>query len=538
MVLHGHGIAWWVSVLIEQPGFSKRIPVGKSLWIAGAIILAVIVTLFILLATHWPFTRDAVSSALEEASGRPVEIGAFTNSYFPPGCTAGSIRFLHRNHPEAPPLITIERLVIQGSLTGMFTSPKRLAAVRVFGMRMQIPPKSPDGEGKNVVSLNAGPGGKSLAISKITADGSVLEFLPEQRGGKSYQLKIDRLGITNIGSGAPMSYHATLTNTEPPGVIRAEGKFGPWNPGDIGATPVSGSYTYDDIDLSVFHGISGMGHARGKFSGLLARIQTNGSIDVAGFQVEGSDHAVQLATTFDAIVNGTNGDVFLNPAVTGYRHTRIEVHGSIAGQQNQKGKTVSLDLAVSQGRVDDLLFLFTKGQPGMSGNVTVNGKFVWPPGPRKFVQKIGMDLAFGMSGSRLTNPSGQDSIDHISESAQGESKKQQDADQGTVLSQIRGDIHLRNGIASITDASFSVPGANATVRGTYNLIGQAVDLRGTLDTQGQLSDATSGLKALVLKAVTPLFKKEGSMRIIPFDITGTYGKTSVTIDWKRDLAHR
>jgi hypothetical protein len=527
-----------VIVLIEQHSFSPRISVRKSLWIAGAIILTVIVTLFILLATHWPFTRAAISSALEEASGRPVQIGAFTKTYFPPGCSAEGIRFLHRNHPEAPPLITIDRLVIQGSLTGMFTSPKRLSAVRVFGMRMQIPPKAPDGEGKSVVSLNAGPGGKSLAISKITADGAVLEFLQEQRGGKSYQLKIDRLGITNVGSGEPMSYRATLTNTEPPGVIRADGKFGPFNPSDIGATPVSGSYTYDDIDLSLFHGIAGTGHARGRFSGPLASIQTKGSIDVDGFQVEGSDHTVSLVTTFDALVNGTNGDVSLNPAVIGYRHTQIEARGSIAGKQNQKGKTVTLDLAVSKGRVDDLLFLFTKGQPGMSGNLTLTGKFVWPPGPRKFLQKIGMDLAFGMSGSSLTNPSGQDSINHISESAQGESKKQQDQDAGTVLSQLRGNIQLRNAIASIKDASFSVPGAYATVRGTYNFTGQRVDLRGTLDTRGSLSDATSGLKALVVKAVTPLFKKRDSIRIIPFDITGTYGKTSVTIDWKRDLSHR
>ena len=78
--------------------------------------------------------------------------------------------------------------------------------------------------------MNAGPGGKSLAISKITADGAVLEFIREDRDAKPYVLKIDRLGITEVGSGAAMSYRATLTNTEPPGVIQSEGKFGPWNP--------------------------------------------------------------------------------------------------------------------------------------------------------------------------------------------------------------------------------------------------------------------------------------------------------------------
>ena len=174
----------------------------------------------------------------------------------------------------------------------------------------------------------------------------------------------------------------------------------------------------------------------------------------------------------------------------------------------------------------------------MSGDVVMNGKFVWPPGPRKFVEKIGLDLAFGVNGSRLTNPNSQQSIDRIGKSGEGESRKQLDEDPQTVLSQIQGHIQLRNGVASMSDVSFTVPGSDARLHGTYNLLVQRVDLHGTLDTRGNLSDATTGFKAVVLKAVTPLFKKKNSMRIVPFDITGTYGKSSVSIDWKRDLAHR
>jgi hypothetical protein len=138
-----------------------------------------------------------------------------------------------------------------------------------------------------------------------------------------------------------------------------------------------------------------------------------------------------------------------------------------------------------------------------------------------------------MGGSHFTNPNTQDSIDHLSESAGGESKKVQNEDPRTVLSQLRGNIQVRNGISAISNASFDVPGAHATMRGTYNLLNQRVDLRGTLDTKGNLSDATTGFKALVVKAITPLFKKEKSVRIVPIEITGSYGNTSVGIDWKR-----
>ena len=71
------------------------------------------------------------------------------------------------------------------------------------------------------------------------------------------------------------------------------------------------------------------------------------------------------------------------------------------------------------------------------------------------------------------------------------------------------------------------------MRGSYNLLNRRVDLQGTLDTKGILSDATTGFKALVVKAITPLFKKDKSVRIAPFQITGAYGNTSVGIDWKR-----
>jgi hypothetical protein len=81
-----------------------------------------------------------------------------------------------------------------------------------------------------------------------------------------------------------------------------------------------------------------------------------------------------------------------------------------------------------------------------------------------------------------------------------------------------------------------VPGADAGVNGTYNLLNQRVDLHGTLDTRGSLADTTTGFKALVIKALTPLFKKRGPVRIIPFSITGDYSHATLAIDWKKRLA--
>ncbi|HWC98878.1 MAG TPA: AsmA-like C-terminal region-containing protein [Candidatus Sulfopaludibacter sp.] len=528
----GHRIANKTGMLVEHSP-SKQFSIPKWLWIGGGILLAALTAGVIFLAHNWPFTQAAVIQALEAASGRQVQVRTFSDSYFPPGCTVEGIRFLRHKHPEESPIITVERLVVRGSFTGFFSSPKRLSLVRIVGMHMVIPPKTGGAQGP--VPLNSGSGRGELAISNIIADGAVLEFVRADRSEKPYILKIDRLGLRDLGPGTRMTYRAMLTNTEPPGVIHSEGKFGPWNPADMGATPVSGTYSYDDIDLSIFHGISGVGHARGKFEGPLSRIQTQGSVEVAKFQVDGSDHSVALATTYQATVNGTNGDVLLNPATARYRRTQIDVRGWIAGGDDTKGKSASFDVAVPSGRVDDLLYLFSKGAPGMSGNVSLNGKFLWPPGPQKFVEKIRMDLTFGMKASHFTSPNTQDSINRISESAQGEKKKQEDEDPRTVLSQLHGAVRLREGTATITGGTFEVPGAQATVHGTYNLLTHTVDLHGTLDTSGHLSDTTSGFKALVLKAVTPLLRKKHEERIIPFQITGSYGNTSVGIDLKKGI---
>ena len=78
-----------------------------------------------------------------------------------------------------------------------------------------------------------------------------------------------------------------------------------------------------------------------QFSGPLSRIQTHGSIDVDSFQLDGTGHAIQLAATFAATVNGTNGDVFLNPVVARYRRTEIQARGWIRDSQAKKAKRLA-----------------------------------------------------------------------------------------------------------------------------------------------------------------------------------------------------
>src|SRR4051794_25048996 len=98
-----------LGVLIERPpAATHRHHAPRWLRIVGVLVLGVLAVGVVLLATNWPFTQDAITRALQEATARPVRIGNFHKSYFPPGCMAEDIQVLHNSDPNGPPLITIK----------------------------------------------------------------------------------------------------------------------------------------------------------------------------------------------------------------------------------------------------------------------------------------------------------------------------------------------------------------------------------------------------------------------------------------------
>src|SRR5205823_1366131 len=94
-----------------------------------------------------------------------------------------------------------------------------------------------------------------------------------------------------------------------------------------------------------------------------------------------------------------------------------------------------------------------------------------------------------------------------------------------VLSDLTGQVSLHGGVATFTDISFLVPGATATLSGTFSLITEKVDLHGKLATAAKLSKTTTGIKSVLLKVLDPLFKSKHAGAVIPVALTGKYGHT-------------
>jgi hypothetical protein len=66
--------------------------------------------------------------------------------------------------------------------------------------------------------------------------------------------------------------------------------------------------------------------------------------------------------------------------------------------------------------------------------------------------------------------------------------------------------------------------------GTYNLISEKINLRGTLTTKEEVSKTTHGVKALFLKVLDPFLKNKSAGYTTPVKISGTYDHPSFGLD--------
>ena len=509
----------------------------KKLMAAGVIVTALLVLVLVLIAARWPFRQSAVVSALEEAGGGKVEIGSFRQVYFPsPGCISERVTYRLGSNPR--PLATVDRLTIQSNLLGLLT--RHISFIRVDGMHVFVPPS---GSPAKFQGLNPG----STGIDTIEIYESTLEVPRKEPGKTAVAFGIHQITLHPITTAGSIHFAARFSNPEPPGEIAASGQFGPWKGVE---TPAGGDYTFQNADLGTFGGIAGILFSQGKFSGMLQHIDVSGKISIPNFEVKSSKHPVALNSDFKAYVNGVNGDTFLSRVSSQFSKTTVVSAGKIAGTHGQRGKTATINLETHNGRIEDILRLFTKAaQPPMAGEVSFKGIAILPPGEIRFLKKIELEGDFGISDSNFTHPSTQEKVNQLSQNAQTETRekmakedkargKDQEAKEDVadrsappVVSDLRGHVVLKNGTATFSNLSFYIPGAHAQMHGTYDLISEKIDLHGALKMDSDLSDTAHGAKAVVLKILDPFFKKRrGDGSDIPVKIGGYYHNPTFGMD--------
>jgi hypothetical protein len=371
-----------------------------SRWIriGGSLALVLIGCAVVLMLSRWPFTRDIVIKALQQKFSSTVEVKKFHGTYFPPGCVAEGVTFRRNSDPGDPPIATIETLTIQGAYWEFFRTPKHVRGVRIEGLHIVVSP------GSERVGNGAQPAGSpqqsAVIIDQIVSDGAVVEIASSRSGKEPLKFEIHQLTLNSVADDRPMLFHATLRNAKPSGEIRTDGQFGPWQPQDMGQTLLSGSYDFERADLGEFSGIGGTLASSGKFNGVLAHIEIEGSTDVPDFKVTCSDHAVHLKTQFHGTVNGLDGDVSLSSVQAQFERTSLVSQLEVAKKaapEGVGGKTVSLGTTELQGRIQDWLRLLAKADhPALTGAMNFRTQVLVSPGKRPFIERVNLKGDFGI----------------------------------------------------------------------------------------------------------------------------------------------
>jgi len=85
--------------------------------------------------------------------------------------------------------------------------------------------------------------------------------------------------------------------------------------------------------------------------------------------------------------------------------------------------------------------------------------------------------------------------------------------------------------------TFGVPGALVNLDGGYGVRSEKLDFQGTLTLDVRVSETTSGIKSLLLRAVDRLWSRDGEGSVVPIKISGTRSTPSFGIDFAK-IVHR
>jgi hypothetical protein len=425
--------------------------------------------------------------------------------------TGDGLTLRHRGRIDIPPLFAVRHFSFQIDVASLFKPNRRVNTVFVDGLRIHVPPEReglrPKSDTKNETS-----------IGEVIARDAELVILPKDNSKAPLDFRIQSLHLLSIGGKGEMKYDAHLTNPRPQGEIASEGTFGPWDSAEPGESPMGGKYTFSHADLSVFHGIAGILNATGQFTGQLDSIRTLGTAVVNDFRLTSANNPIPLTAHYDALIDGNNGDTRLQPVRARLGQTDFTTSGAVIRNDQNKRHSITLDVLMPKGRVEDLLPLAMKGPPMMTGEISMKSRIAIPPQSGKVDQKLMLDGQFHVAEGHFLKSKIQDKIDELSRRGQGQPKNQEIDE---VFSDLQGHFHMQDAVISFKDLAFDVTGAQITLTGDYNLANDQIDMHGALSLNAKVSDTMTGIKRILLKPVDPFFEKHGAGTYLRIRLDGS-----------------
>ncbi len=514
-------------------------------WIVGILIIglaAVVICVRMVIAHAQPILRARVIETLSARFKSRVELGELSVWIADGVHVEGKgLRIYGATDPNpwepgVQPLLEIGDFRFQTALSSLFRQPIHVDIVYVDGLVVNVPSRN-DRQEMRDLGQRSRKMKMSIVVERFMCANTKLIVNTDRPGKPPLEFDIGDLRMKDIGPGQPLRFDATLINPKPVGAIHSTGQFGPLNEKSPRDTAVMGAYSFTQADLGTLPGVGGVLSSTGKYGGTLGRIEVTGRTDTPNFQIAVSGHPVPLHTDFHAIVDGTDGDTYLDPVKATVLHSSFTARGKIVRMKSPRGHDIELDVILGRSRIEDLLRLGVKTEPPvMTGEVAMRTKLSLPAGAEDLAKRLRLEGNFHIPAAHFTNEKVQDRIDWLSQRSRGTNEPTQGS-QPVVTSDLEGTFALSHGVLSFSRLHFLVPGTHADMTGQYSLDGDTFDFHGLLKLNANLSQMTTGWKSILLKPVDPFFQKHGAGTELPFRVSGTREAPRFGLDFHHKEDH-
>ena len=231
-------------------------------------------------------------------------------------------------------------------------------------------------------------------------------------------------------------------------------------------------------------------------------------------------------------MDGTNGNTTLQPLNAHFLNSDGSiVNGQISRKAGQKAKTITMEIDIHGGRVQDILALASKSEPPvLTGGIKLRAQLVLPPGKDTVLHKMLLNGNFKLSDTRFSDETMKRVIAELSSRGQGRPTERNIQD---VPAEFTGDFRLHDATLSIGKLKFGVPGVTAEMRGSYGIASEQLDFVGDVRLSVPVSQTMTGAKRMVLIPFDPIFMRHGAGTYLPLNIAGTRSQPQIKVNWKK-----
>jgi hypothetical protein len=428
-----------------------------------------------------------------------------------------------------PPMFAAKSFSFDLDIGSLIWRPVKVPRVFVDGMEINVPPKEQRPESA-VTQSDTKPAAApqpnrlilkdaaDIAIANLDIANSRLVILPRDSSRKPLEFPIHELHMQPLHANQAMAYQVKVDNPLPPGAVTSQGTFGPWNVKTPADSPMQGSYVFEHADLSVFNAIAGKLDSTGKFTGTLGAISVEGQATVPDFRLKRSGNPVPLTASFEALVDGENGNTTLRPVHARLGKTELTTSGTIMRREKEVRKAILLDVDIPKGDIQDLLRLSMKGDPFLTGSINLKARINIPPLTGKVQEKLILDGRFDVESGHFLSVNVQKVLDELSRRGQG---KPSDHSIEDVFSSMKGDFHMEDQRIDFRSLTFGVPGAQVDLHGALGLEPDSLDFHGDIRLQARISDMVTGWKKWIARPIDPFFEKNGAGTFLRIKVGGS-----------------